>query len=268
MNCKDFSDNLKAFTANRLDEKKQHECELHLTSCSDCLDNWRSITAPAFAQDKLSEEKLRKAIMVECELQACAECEQLLSDSCDKTLIKSYSELVSSHLKNCSSCRNTSIALDYLTHELPILAYEQPPAGLLNTILEKTLPWHKLLLQKYSFDLWDFSKLLRRPRFSMEASFLVTAIYLALLGLPESFLPATQVEQVFTQSISNTQQHLQTGIARVTNSANALGNSGAQLVKSGVDKVRQSGNELKQRFDEELEQIRSRNITNNTDDPE
>ena len=186
-------------------------------------------------------------------------------------------EILSLHLKNCASCNNTAVTLRQLKTDLPQLCFKKPPADLLENILKQTLPWPKRLIRKISTSHFNFSNLLYRPRFSFEASFLGTVLWLAVFGLPNNnsalaiseryrFNPDAITTISAEESISSFQQSLGIDVLQlpplVVSRIDTLRNFSAQLIETGVNKTRQGSDELWQTLTKVLPQNFSEAPTN------
>jgi len=269
MNCKKFQARLPAFTSRQLSTESRLQCETHITDCVECLDLWLSKCSNEFSLEPKSNEELVSAILQSTNSKTCNEAEDLLVDYIDETLELASSKILSIHLANCTSCKKTALTLLQLREDLPQIGLREPPADLLETVLGRTLPWPKRVIRKISKVNFDFSNLIVRPRFSMEASFLGTILWLALFGLPNNisawaateqysfnpdFLSMTQVED----SISTFQENLETNLSRlqplVMVRFSTLGNFSAQLIEKGITNTRQRSNKLWQSFTEVLSQ--------------
>ena len=267
MNCKKFQDRLPAFTSRQLSTESRLQCETHITDCVECLDLWLSHCSNEFSLEPKNNEELVSAILQSTNSKTCNEAEDLLVDYIDETLELASSEILSIHLANCTSCKKTALTLLQLREDLPQIGLREPPADLLETVLGQTLPWPKRVIRKISKADFGFSNLIVRPRFSMEASFLGTILWLALFGLPNNisawaateqysfnpdFLSMTQVED----SISTFQENLETNVSRlqplVVVRFSTLGNFSAQLIEKGITNTRQRSNKLWQSFAEVL----------------
>jgi hypothetical protein len=277
MNCKEFRGNLSAFSSEQLDNASRVECETHITTCAECLDLWLSNCPSEFRLANNPDKELVNSILQATNSNTCSEAGDLLVDYIDKALDLSTSEILSGHLANCSSCNKTAMALRQLKYDLPHIALREPPADLLEAVLRQTLPWPTRLIRKISTANFNFSNLIYRPRFSLEASFLGTILWLAVFGLPNNIsiwaeteqyrfdpdsIPTIQVEE----SISFIGQNLEIDVSQlqplIVNQIDALGNFSARYLDSGITRTRQSSNEFWQTLTRVLPLNRTDNPTN------
>lgn len=277
MNCTEFRDNILAFSNRQLEEELRLKCEEHITSCVSCLDLWLSNRTDQFTLESHAGEKLSKSILQTTNANTCEKAEDLLVDFVDEKLSLLDTGLVSAHLENCTTCNQTAMTLMQLKDDLPQLSHQKPPDDLLENILRQTLPWPKLLARKFSLIRLSFSNVIMRPRFSLEASFLSTFLWLALFGIPSNastwaiaepsnfefdVIPTTEVGE----SLSNLQENLGTDVLDfqpiITRGIKSLGSFSNQLIVNGINKTKIEGNELWQSLTEALPRTLSDSTAN------
>jgi len=273
MRCNEFRKLLKAFLAEELSEKDRQPCETHLTSCEACLDVWLSQQQEAQNQNqavgRLSESAshaLTASIMQNTELDPCQASENLLCDLVDESLDLERKQLLTLHLESCRDCKKLAATLEALSGELALLAEVEPAPELFGNILQRTIPGPDRVPERQSaakrwfvrFPQINFQRLMQRPRFSLEASFSTTLLWIALFGAPTGLFSAAAAEQLvgvdlvqLQQRLTDAQHNLDEGFSNIptvyfgvyTKSMDALSNLGSSIFYSGLDTIQQGGNQ-------------------------
>ena len=74
-------------------------------------------------------------------------------------------------------------------------------------ILRNTLPWRQRINPYTNFPTFNFQNLVRGPRFSLEASFTITIIWMTIFGVPTSLSIVAEAEQLMPVNVLQVQQN-------------------------------------------------------------
>lgn len=262
MRCDDFQNRLSAYLAEELSQEDWQRCEEHLSTCEDCLALWlqrietdrdsetnRSASLPDSAAHSLTENILKRT-----ELNPCRASEEILCDFVDGGLGHKQRSLLLMHLQSCDQCAQTDAALSLLAQDLPLLASVEPPAKFAARILRKTLPWPTRLRRSVRLSGFDLQSLIQRPRFSLEAAFTFTLLWMTVFGVPTGITISAEAEQLVNIDTSEVQQRLVTAQTRINEGMNripelfaggmdSLQDVSKQVFENGIDLSRQRGSD-------------------------
>ena len=169
--CLWFCRSLRAFADGRLASDQNRRAEDHLVHCEACLEKW--------TQSLGVLPDLTEAILAETHMDPCSRAERLLSQARDLPLPSEEEALLSVHLQHCVGCGQLEAVLGSLSPELRDMAFLEPDPYFTRDVLRRigaistTLGWRARF---HGF----WVQLVRRPRFAMEAAYVLT-LFLALV---------------------------------------------------------------------------------------
>ena len=270
MNCQNFTDKFAAFVAANLTAQQMHECELHMTSCEHCLELWAVHCGALDESGTVTGQQNLGEIMLAANLDPCSECEALLCDFVDQQLDDTNNALLTMHLETCETCLDTANALIGLNRDLPSLAYIRPPADLLDKILTRTMPWPQRWRNTFSAFSAGLKHMTLRPRFSLEASFMGTILWVIVFGIPVGYIDSAQAAAPIIDAVRTEADQVQGNIGsigkKVSNtvslfppmmlrSGNSIKNYGNSLLKSGSERARDFSEKIIQTLNKQMDQI-------------
>lgn len=178
MSCHDFEARLEALAGGELPAGERAACLRHAELCGECrelLELARLGAAPA-------EEELVAAVMASTSGPACERALERLAAGWGREAPGAGDPLLALHLEGCRECRATAGVLAALAVDLPGLAEVRPDAAFADDVLAVTLPFPVRLRRAWERVRREVvPRLVRRPRFAWEASFVVTVAFLPLI---------------------------------------------------------------------------------------
>jgi predicted anti-sigma-YlaC factor YlaD len=180
--CADLDRCLEELIERRLGPERVRAVERHLACCADCAELVRLATqTTAFAQADLVGDVLARTSG-----RGCRQAARLLCDRRDGALGALDGELLDQHLADCLECRAFDRVLASLEIDLPSLAEIEPDRRFVGDVLRRTsgaparsVPWIERLRRTWT-------GLVRRPRFALEAAYVMTGLMLLVVGIPDS----------------------------------------------------------------------------------
>jgi hypothetical protein len=124
-----------------------------------------------------------------------------LCDYVDGSLPEIDVELVRLHLGGCEACEGLALALTSLAGELPAMAEIEPDSAFVGDVLARTVPWRRRIARRLDKltairDLWP--RVVRRPRFALEAAYVGTLVLVLIFGpnLPLAGVPRKAIDMI------------------------------------------------------------------------
>lgn len=209
MLCIEFLKQLPTFAADELSAGMRQRCEEHLGGCEECLELWLNrIDADNKLLPAAAAQSLTTNILQNTASNPCQTCEEILCEFVDGKIDQTQQHYLLLHLESCEDCRSISEALSGLAADLPLLAAVTPPVNMTGIILRNTLSWRQRINLYTNFPTFNFQNLVRRPRFSLEASFTITLMWMTIFGVPTSLSIVAEAEQLVPVDVLQVQQSL------------------------------------------------------------
>jgi len=122
----------------------------------------------------------------------CDRARELLASIPDGALDPTDASLLAAHASRCVECRTFGVTVASITDALPILAEWDPGPGFAAAVLART---SRRPAADTLGDRWRaaWQRLLQRPRFALEAAYVVTLCWLLIFGQPITALDWTTV---------------------------------------------------------------------------
>jgi anti-sigma factor RsiW len=181
------------WAAGRVADEVARRVEAHIAACERC----RHLAAivrdgEAHTSEAGDEPDLLPTVLCQTTGSPCARAETLLTALLDDELDADSREILESHVARCDACSRLLAALREAEHILPGLAGVQPPPGFVEGVLRATTA--ASLRAAFApagapgaaaatgWQWW--SRLLARPRASLELAYVGTVLLIVLLGNP------------------------------------------------------------------------------------
>lgn len=186
MSCRHFETRLEALLDRELPAAERTACLLHAEDCPACREllELAAVAAPP--------EDLVAAVLASTSGPACERALEQLAGFQDLAATRtSDRQLVALHLAGCEDCRALAGVLAALAADLPGMAEVRPDERLVADVLAATLPVTvrvRRWWERTRFQTWP--RWVRRPRFALEAAFVLTVACLPLVMTSASALAA------------------------------------------------------------------------------
>jgi len=201
MDCRSFLDRLEALLDETLGGDARRAAEEHLRECADCRQIVELARSEPGGMAVEPPADLAGSILERTSGPACDGARDRLCDYVDGSLPEIDVELVRLHLGGCEACEGLARALTSLAGELPAMAEIEPDSAFVGDVLARTVPWRRRLarrLEKLTAirDLWP--RVVRRPRFALEAAYVGTLILVLIFGpnLPLAGVPRKAIDMI------------------------------------------------------------------------
>ena len=183
LDCDGLERRLEAFVERRLSRLEACAVREHLERCEPCRELARLAQGPAWPGLDLAP-----AVLARTTGPGCGRARGLLDDLADGVLGALDADLVRGHLAGCDDCACLARALSALRRDLPLLAELDPGPGFASAVVARTR-WAApgATLRARCARAWK-EMVLRRPRFALEAAYVLTAIVLVVFGVPGDLL--------------------------------------------------------------------------------
>ena len=201
MDCRSFLDRLEALLDETLGGDARRAAEEHLRECADCRQLVELARSEPDGTAVEPPDSLAGSILERTSGPACETARDRLCDYVDGSLPEFDSDLVRLHLDGCEACEGLAAALASLARELPAMAEIEPDSAFVSDVLSRTVPWRRRLarrLEKLTAirDLWP--RVVRRPRFALEAAYVGTLVLVLIFGpnLPLAGVPRKAIDML------------------------------------------------------------------------
>jgi len=225
MNCTTFEQQLEDLLERRLSRDEELAARAHAERCDACRE--LLVLAEIGAAPELD---LAPAVLARTTGPSCERARDSLCDFVDANLDRLGAALVRGHLDACPDCARVAKVLTELRQDLPRLAVLDPGPDFTAAVLRRTRTtvafrrlwaggrhaWHQVVL---------------RPRFALEAAYVLTLFALLVLGVPGESVAALsrQVSRVATVelpqriegTLRQTGNHLRSGAEEAWNESGA-----------------------------------------------
>ncbi len=193
MQCAEFDKLLPALVSGAIQQPMRAVCETHMQDCARCLEAFAMASAAQFIVP--DADVLVQRVVQATTPELCTSVADQLCDLIDAALVAEQAVFLTAHLRNCSQCRQLYLNLQALNLELALLGELRPPERLLARILRNTSHRSASQISIPDMLLQRGRQILLRPRFALEAAFVVTLFWTALFGVPASILSTAVAEQ-------------------------------------------------------------------------
>jgi predicted anti-sigma-YlaC factor YlaD len=177
--CNAIEQRLDAMLDGSLSGTDRAAADRHLASCDACRELLRLARIP-----QPESVDLLGGVMTATTGSACATARDRLCDFIDRRLDGLDDELVRSHLDGCRDCGALTTTLVELTHELPLMAELAVDDRFLADVIARTSAGHRPRIDRFSLWIRGWGRLLERPRFALEAAYVMTALIVLIVGIP------------------------------------------------------------------------------------
>ena len=173
----------------------------HVDGCADCR-RWVRLFEDGAADDERATE-LGAAIARQTGTAACLRARDLVGASYDEPLADLDGLLVAQHLAACADCRDVAAEMAAAIATLPTLAVLDPGPWFTARVLAATS--RRQAAARFA-DRWRqaWSSLAERPRFALEAAYVLTLVFVLVAGNPMGALERTaaRVEPLARQHVA------------------------------------------------------------------
>lgn len=183
MNCEAFERRLDDLLDGRCTADAWREAEAHLAGCPRCRRVFEAVSGRADDMDAAGHESLAGAIVARTSGGGCAAARDRLCDFVDGSLASFDRDLVGGHVDHCPACAELAAALAETASVLPSFATLAPRFAILPGALAATSrrPVRQTFGDRVAA--W-LAHAAQRPRFSLEAAYVLTVLLLVVLGNP------------------------------------------------------------------------------------
>lgn len=163
----------------------------HADTCAACRDWLVSFAQGVDAAGRLPH--LGERVVARTAGAACARARDLLGAAFDEPLDRVARALVDAHLETCPACRDVAAAMDEAVSALPALAEIDPGPAFTRRVLAAT---SRRPAGRRAGDRWRaaWTALVARPRFALEAAYVLTLVLVLLAGSPLSAWQRTMAQ--------------------------------------------------------------------------
>ena len=174
LDCRGLELALEAYVEGRLTPDEAAEVRAHARRCEGC----RELLELAQAAEA-GPVDLAPAVLARTSGPGCGRARELLGQPLDAL----ESALLRSHLAGCAECAWLDRAIATLESELPLLAEIDPGEAFTRAVLARTPPPRRAAVRGAGWlEVWR--RLVLRPRFALEAAYVLTAVVLIVFGVP------------------------------------------------------------------------------------
>jgi predicted anti-sigma-YlaC factor YlaD len=183
MNCEAFERRLDDLLDGRCTADGWREAEAHLAGCPRCRRVFEAVAGRADDMDAAGHESLAGSILARTSGGGCEAARDWLCDFVDGSLAAFDRDLVGGHVDHCPACAELAATLAETASVLPSFATLAPRFGIIPGVLAATSrrPVRQTLGDRVSA--W-LARAAERPRFSLEAAYVLTVLLLVVLGNP------------------------------------------------------------------------------------
>jgi len=209
--CAQFEDFLDRFLENSLIDEERLRVKQHLQECERCSDLAAIVQGDLNLLESAVGDVLTRSVLKRTSGSACGKDKNQLPDYEDGRLGAEIAARMKQHLDHCQHCAAVLAVLKELDTVLPILAIVEPDVGFTAEVLSRTSGWQPAPRTPQPSwgarlgDWWDWC--LARPRFSWEAAYVGTLIFVLVFGVS-----GLSVENVVARPLSTVESKLAPGI--------------------------------------------------------
>jgi anti-sigma factor RsiW len=181
IDCRSFENRLEEFLDGKLVAGERLAMSGHARTCARCHELVEMLGASVEAPADLADWVLDQTTGRPCESARLNLCEFV-----DGRLDSVDAELLRTHLGACEECAALSRVLTGLAADLPLLAEMEPDERFVGEVLARTLPRRTRVARWVAQIAAGWSGLVRRPRFALEAGYVLTVVFLVFFGIPSA----------------------------------------------------------------------------------
>ncbi len=185
MDCRSLEERLDSYLGRTLSEEESALLDQHLGSCQEC----RRLVAAASGAMELrarDDQELVRSILVRTAGSPCLRCRELICEYVDEVLNPEDSELIRAHLNHCPQCAALAEGLANLRNDLPALAEIEPDPLFTAAVTRRLSAWRNRPADRSERLRQWWLNLVRRPRFSWEAAYVGTLLFVLAFANPLS----------------------------------------------------------------------------------
>ncbi len=183
MDCRDFDRLLDTLLEGHCAQDDWQHAQAHLAACARCGRLFDALAGRGASLHRADEDSLTASILARTSGAACAAARDRLCDYGDGRLNAFDGELIAAHLGRCEACSRLAHASALAGFLLPSFAEIQPPASFTAEVLRETCDRPALPSLGDRVVAW-LQRAALRPRFSVEAAYVLTLVLLLILGDP------------------------------------------------------------------------------------
>jgi len=181
IDCRSFEDRLEEFLDGKLAGDERRAMSAHVRTCALCHELVEMLGASVETPPDLADLVLDQTTGRPCESARLNLCEFV-----DGRLDAVDAELLRTHLGACEECAALSRVLISLAADLPLLAEMEPDERFVGEVLARTLPRRTRAARWVARLAEGWNGLVRRPRFALEAGYVLTVLFLLVFGIPSA----------------------------------------------------------------------------------
>jgi anti-sigma factor RsiW len=187
MSCEKFDTRLDALLDGRCAPDEWREAESHMAACARCRRLFDAMAGRADDMDAAAHASFAASVVARTSGSgsACASARERLCDFTDGLLAPVDRQLVEGHLAHCRACAALAAAVSEATALLPSFATLAPRHGIVGAVIASTsgrVPEPGLVERIAGW----IARVAERPRFSLEAAYVMTLLVLIAFGNPVS----------------------------------------------------------------------------------
>jgi predicted anti-sigma-YlaC factor YlaD len=185
MNCQSFDARLDALLEGRCTPAEWSEAEAHLAACARCRPLFDAMSGRGGDLDDEGHDALATAIVEKTSGsgRACASARERLCAFVDGELEPFDRNLVAGHLSRCAACAALTEAVAEQTQVLRTFATLAPRTGFVRDVLAATSRKPVAPTATEKIAAW-LARAAQRPRFAVEAAYVMTVLLLVVFGNP------------------------------------------------------------------------------------
>jgi anti-sigma factor RsiW len=185
MNCQSYDARLDALLDGRCSQAEWDEAETHLAACARCRQVFEAMSGRGGDLDDAGHEALATAVVAKTSGagRACDSARDRICAYVDGDLDSLDRDLVEGHLQHCAACAALAAAVAEQTAVLRTLAALPPRTTFAGQVIGATSrrPLEPSLGERIGA--W-LSRAAQRPRFAVEAAYVMTVLLLIVFGNP------------------------------------------------------------------------------------
>lgn len=179
MNCDQLHAVLDRVVEGTLDDVTQARVDRHALECTACRDLLAVIREDISPVEDDAPADLAAGVLARTGSDPCRRSRDLLCSHVDGDLAGDDGELLGLHLHGCAECHALEVALVHLAEDLPAMAEIDPGPAFTHRVVAATVPRRSARDAVAWLQAWW-----QRPRFALEAAYVLTLVGLLVFGVP------------------------------------------------------------------------------------
>jgi len=239
--CSDLADRLDLLLGEELSDSEMVELKAHVERCEKC----RNLLEVFQSEHGFEHtDGFVGGVLARTSGSSCSRVHSMLCDYVDQMLQGADATLVEEHLNYCSSCAQLASILEELVAELPQMASLDPGPFFASSVVAATRSTQQP--DKWTLLLSYLTRVLERPRFSLEAAYVGALLVFLVFGSA----PVKSVEGVASATLAgfqlNVSKFTQETPSVLSNSWTDLYNSCENRFEGGMQATQETlGNAFK-----------------------